>query len=123
MKGIIILEDSKLEDVKYKLDKFLNIEVVRIVIRKEVEYIKGNGLKVVVMDFGVKRNILRLFIVCGCDIIIFLVIIFLEDVLSINFDLIFLLNGFGDLEDLEDVIENIKVFIGKKFIVGICLGY
>ena len=32
-------------------------------------------------------------------------------------------NGPGDPEDLEDVIENIKALIGKKPIVGICLGH
>lgn len=123
MKGIITLEDSKLEDVKHKLDKFSNTEAVRTVTRKEVEHIKGNGPKVAVMDFGVKRNILRSFIARGCDITVFPATTSPEDVLSINPDLIFLSNGPGDPEDLEDVIENIKALIGKKPIVGICLGH
>ena len=43
--------------------------------------------------------------------------------LNINPDLVFLSNGPGDPEDLETEIENIKKIIGKKPIVGICLGH
>ena len=123
MKGIITLEDSKLEDVKHKLDKFSNTEAVRTVTRKEVEHIKGNGPKVAVMDFGVKRNILRSFIARGCDITIFPATTSPEDVLSINPDLIFLSNGPGDPEDMGEAVNEIKKIVGKKPIVGICLGH
>ncbi len=37
--------------------------------------------------------------------------------------MIFLSNGPGNPEDLTEVIENIKILIGKKPIVGICLGH
>jgi carbamoyl-phosphate synthase small subunit len=43
--------------------------------------------------------------------------------LSVNPDLIFLSNGPGDPEDLTDAIECLKQLIGKKPIVGICLGH
>ena len=46
-----------------------------------------------------------------------------EDVLAMNPDLVFLSNGPGDPEDLPEVIENIKKIVGKKPIVGICLGH
>ena len=123
MKGIITLENASLEDVKSKLEAFTNTEAVRTVTRKEIEHIKGEGTKVAVMDFGVKQNILRSFANRNCDITVFPATTKPEEVLGINPDLIFLSNGPGDPEDLEDVIANLKELIGKKPIAGICLGH
>ncbi len=123
MKGIITLENSSLDQVKSKLDEFCNKQAVKTVTRKEVEHICGKGKKVAIMDFGVKKNILRSFANRGCDITVFPATTKPEQILKINPDLIFLSNGPGDPEDLEDVIENIKELIGKKPIAGICLGH
>lgn len=123
MRGIITLEKASLEEVKSKLDKFSNTEAVRTVTRREIEHIKGTDKKVAVMDFGVKQNILRSFAARGCDITVFPAQTKPQEVLDINPDLIFLSNGPGDPEDLSDVIENIKELVGKKPIVGICLGH
>lgn len=123
MRGIITTEHSKLEDVKSKIDYFDNTQAVRIVGRKSVEHISGSGKKVAIMDFGVKNNIIRNFVKRNCDITIFPAETKADDVLSINPDLIFLSNGPGDPADLEDIVENVRQLIGKKPIVGICLGH
>lgn len=124
MKGIITLENNAtLEDVVSKIGRFSNTEAVMTVTRKEKEYIKGNGPKVAVMDFGVKENILRSFKARGCDLVVLPATTTAEEILNENPDLIFLSNGPGDPEDLDDVIENIKQLIGKKPIAGICLGH
>lgn len=123
MKGIITLENHSLEDVKAKLENFDNTKAVKTVSRKEIEHIKGNGKKIAVMDFGVKENIIRSFKERDCDITIFPATTNGEEVLNINPDLIFLSNGPGDPEDLEDVIENIKELVNKKPVAGICLGH
>ena len=124
MKGIITLENNAtLENVVSKINKFSNTEAVKTVTRKEKEYIKGNGPKVAVMDFGVKENILRSFKARGCDLVVLPATTTAEEILNENPDLIFLSNGPGDPEDLEDVIGNIKKLIGKKPIAGICLGH
>ncbi|MGL5712571.1 MAG: glutamine-hydrolyzing carbamoyl-phosphate synthase small subunit [Paraclostridium sp.] len=123
MKGIITLENATLEDVQAKLDAFSNTEAVKTVTRKEIEHIAGEGTKVAVMDFGVKQNILRSFANRGCDITVFPATTTPQEILESNPDLIFLSNGPGDPEDLEDVIANLKELIGKKPIAGICLGH
>lgn len=122
MKGIITLEDSKLEDVKHKLDKFSNTEAVRTVTRKEVEHIKGNG-KSGCYGFWSKKKYIK---------IIYSSWMWYNNISSYNISrrcteykpwLNILVKWPGDPEDLEDVIENIKALIGKKPIVGICLGH
>lgn len=123
MKGIITLENFQYEDITKKLEEFDNTDAVKTVTRKEVEHIKANGKKVALMDFGVKENIIRSFRKRNCDITIFPATTSPEEILKTNPDLIFLSNGPGDPEDLQDVIENIKELVGKKPIAGICLGH
>lgn len=123
MKGIITLENASLKDISSKLESFSNSQAVNTVTRKQIEHIKGDGLKVAVMDFGVKENILRSFINRNCDITIFPATTNADEILKSNPDLIFLSNGPGDPKDLENIIENIRNLIGKKPIAGICLGH
>lgn len=123
MKGIITLENFDYEDIRKKLEEFDNTMAVKTVTRKEVQHIKGNGKKVALMDFGVKENIIRSFRERDCDITICPATTSPEEVLKVNPDLVFLSNGPGDPEDLQDVIENIKELVGKKPIAGICLGH
>lgn len=123
MKGIITLEDVSHEEVKNKIEAFSNREAVQNVTAKEKYVVEGSGKHVAIMDFGIKQNIVRSFLNRKCKVTVFPADAKAEDVLNINPDLIFLSNGPGDPEDLDDVIENIKKLIGKKPIVGICLGH
>lgn len=123
MKGIITIENLGLNDVKPRLDNFDNTQAVRIVSRKKKEHIAGTGKKVAIMDFGVKGNIVRNFQKRNCDITIFPAETSAEEILEANPDLVFLSNGPGDPADLVDIVENVKKIIGKKPVVGICLGH
>lgn len=79
--------------------------------------------KVVVYDFGIKYNILRCLVDVGCDVTIVPANFPAEEALAMNPDGIFLSNGPGDPEPLLQVQEEIRKFIGKKPIFGICLGH
>ncbi len=79
--------------------------------------------KVVAYDFGIKYNILRCLISAGCDVTVVPATFPAEEALDLNPDGIFLSNGPGDPEPMTEVIENIRKFIGKKPIFGICLGH
>ncbi|MPN34709.1 Carbamoyl-phosphate synthase small chain [bioreactor metagenome] len=46
-----------------------------------------------------------------------------KDILSINPEGILISNGPGDPKDLASVVENVKKLIGKRPIMGICLGH
>ncbi len=79
--------------------------------------------KVVVYDFGVKYNILRCLVDAGCDLTIVPASFPAEEALSMNPDGIFLSNGPGDPEPLLAVQGEIRKFVGKKPVFGICLGH
>ena len=123
MKGIITLESDSLEQVEDKLKAFSNREAVSIVSTKEAYEISGEGKHVAIIDFGIKANIIRNFKRRGCKITVFPMSATAEEILEVNPDLVFLSNGPGDPEDLQDVINNIKKLVGIKPIVGICLGH
>lgn len=123
MRGIIALENSTLEEVKDRLEAFSNKEAVEIVSVKEKYEIDGTGKHVAIIDYGIKQNIIRNFKKRNCKISVFPARVKAEEILSINPDLVFVSNGPGDPEDLDYAIETIKGIIGKKPIVGICLGH
>src|SRR6266545_778268 len=79
--------------------------------------------KVVAYDFGIKFNILRCLASAGCDVTVVPATFPAEEALAMNPDGIFLSNGPGDPEPMTAVIENIRKFIGKKPVFGICLGH
>lgn len=79
--------------------------------------------KVVAYDFGIKYNILRCLVSAGCDVTVVPATFPAEEALALNPDGIFLSNGPGDPEPMTAVIENIRKFVGKKPIFGICLGH
>lgn len=85
--------------------------------------IDEGGFNVVVYDFGVKWNILRMLASYGCDVRVVPASTPAEDALSMNPDGILLSNGPGDPAGVPYAIENTKRLIGRKPVFGICLGH
>ncbi|MFR5266318.1 glutamine-hydrolyzing carbamoyl-phosphate synthase small subunit [Clostridium sp.] len=123
MKGVISVEANTLDDVEAKISSFSNNTAVAEVSTKEKYDLVGTGKHIAIMDFGIKTNIIKNFSKRGCKVTVFPYSSSAEEVLSVNPDLVFLSNGPGDPEDLGEVIEQIKLIVGKKPLVGICLGH
>ncbi|MCX5816129.1 MAG: glutamine-hydrolyzing carbamoyl-phosphate synthase small subunit [Proteobacteria bacterium] len=79
-------------------------------------------LKVVVMDFGVKLNILRMLGKVGCHVAVVPAHTKADDILAMECDGVLLSNGPGDPEGIPYAIGEIKKLLGKIPIFGICLG-
>ncbi|WP_417672437.1 glutamine-hydrolyzing carbamoyl-phosphate synthase small subunit [Roseibium sp.] len=81
--------------------------------------------KVVALDFGVKRNILRLLADAGCDVTVLPANATAEEVLSYNPDGVFLSNGPGDPAATgKYATKTIKTLVDKGIpTFGICLGH
>jgi carbamoyl-phosphate synthase small subunit len=89
-------------------------------------YTQGeDGYKVVAVDFGLKRNILRCLSSAGCDVTVVPATTTAEDILAMNPDGIFLSNGPGDPAATgEYAVPEIKKLVASgKPLFGICLGH
>ena len=79
--------------------------------------------RVVVMDYGVKHNILRNLARRSCQVLVLPADYTAGQVLRLNPDGIMLSNGPGDPGAVQYAIEELKVLIGQKPIFGICIGH
>ena len=81
--------------------------------------------RVVAIDYGVKRNILRLLADQGCEVIVAPATASAEEILAMKPDGVFLSNGPGDpAETGRYAVPTIKALLGTKTpIFGICLGH
>ncbi len=77
---------------------------------------------VVAFDCGTKRNILRLLKARGCKVTVVPCTTTAESILKLNPDGILLSPGPGDPELLDYAVETVRGLVGKKPIMGICLG-
>ncbi len=81
-------------------------------------------LKVVVYDYGVKKNILRMLVDKGCDLTVVNAQTPVETILAMNPDGVFLSNGPGDPEPCDYAIKSIQTLLEKDVpLFGICLGH
>jgi carbamoyl-phosphate synthase small subunit len=81
--------------------------------------------KVVAIDYGVKRNILRLMAAAGCDVTVVPATASAEDIMALKPDGVFLSNGPGDpAETGKYAVPVIQKLLDKKVpTFGICLGH
>jgi carbamoyl-phosphate synthase small subunit len=81
--------------------------------------------KVVAVDYGLKRNILRCLTNVGCDVTVVPATASAEDILAMNPDGVFLSNGPGDpaATGTYAVPEIRKLVHSGKPVFGICLGH
>jgi carbamoyl-phosphate synthase small subunit len=85
----------------------------------------GAGLRVVAIDFGAKRNILRCLASAGCDVTVLPATATAEDVLALNPEGVFLSNGPGDPAATGlYAVDMIKGVLAADLpVFGICLGH
>lgn len=86
----------------------------------------GKGKKVIAIDYGAKRNILRCLASAGCDVTVMPATTTAEEVLAHNPDGVFLSNGPGDPAATgEYAVPMIQGILDKGDIpvFGICLGH
>jgi carbamoyl-phosphate synthase small subunit len=83
----------------------------------------GDDFHVVAYDFGIKRNILRNLVQIGSRVTVVPSTASAEEVLALKPDGVFLSNGPGDPEPLEQQAAQVRKLMGKTPIFGICLGH
>jgi len=82
----------------------------------------ADGASIVVLDCGLKYNILRILCSLGCRVTVVPCTTSAEDILGLNPDGILLSPGPGDPALLDYIVDTVRQLIGRRPIMGICLG-
>jgi len=85
--------------------------------------IPGRGPRVVVMDFGTKKDILKHLNMMGADVIAVPAYSDARFIFSLKPDGILLSNGPGDPADVPEIVATVKKLLGRVPVFGICLGH
>ena len=90
--------------------------------KEVIRYNEGAGKRVVLVDCGVKANIIRCLVNRGVEVIR---VPWDYDFNQLDFDGLFLANGPGDPEQCSKTVEHIRTFLSNpnvRPLMGICLG-
>lgn len=129
MNCIISSETTDINALKLQLDKVPKMEGLELSskVSTSAPYELGNSnspYKVAVIDYGVKKNILRLLIERNCYLKVFPMKASVEDILSFQPNGIMLTNGPGDPSVMRDEIAVIAKLVESNIpVFGICLGH
>jgi len=140
MKGIISTETQNVAALLEKVKDYPGL-VGRDLVREvscSTPYVWENGapltgklpfkksrkkLRVVVLDCGVKYNILRRLENNGCEVLVLPAFSTGDEILALKPDGILLSNGPGDPAALPYIVDAARRVIGKIPVFGICLGH
>lgn len=135
LRGVITTELDYLEELPARLQAWeVPSEVVAQVSTQEVYSVSpskddlvnstdSEPFHVVVLDFGIKENILRAMQEKGFTLTVVPYSTTAEEILSYQPDGVFLSNGPGDPKVVTGGIETIAKLVGQLPIFGICLGH
>ena len=122
MMGRIILEGLDKLDNLESLDYGAENWVEQVSCKEVITYNEGATKRVVLVDCGVKANIIRCLIRRGIEVVR---VPWDYDFNELEFDGLFLANGPGDPERCEKTVAHIRTFLNNpevKPCMGICLG-
>lgn len=119
MMGKILFDDepNNVPEADYEGVNFVD----RVSVKEIVRYNEGAGRKVVLVDCGVKANIIRELIQRGVEVVR---VPWNYDYTEMEFDGLFLANGPGDPDMCSEAVEIIRKQMSRsrKPICGICMG-
>ncbi len=126
LKALICDINKPIEEALEVIKKYHEEEqLVNLVASKKVWYSRTPNpvCNVAVIDLGTKTNFIKQLNKVGCNVICFPYNAKIEDILKCKPDGLFISNGPGNPEKLDEVVKTIKSFIGEIPIFGVCLGF
>jgi carbamoyl-phosphate synthase small subunit len=127
MKAVISTEDLEDKSLVKKAKAspgLVGRDLVKNVTFEKIQKWNNKGkYNVVVIDTGVKYNILRQLAHCGCKVTIVPAATGADKIFDLKPDGIMLSNGPGDPAGVPYIVETVKELIGKIPIFGICFGH
>lgn len=125
MNGFITVDSSfVVEKILQRIKEYSVKGVVKRTSTKEAYSLPGKGKRVVLIDFGAKKNIARQLQKRGCEVIVVPCDTKAKEILKLKPDGIMLSNGPGDPKENVDIIEEMKKLYDTDIpIFAICLGH
>jgi len=125
MNGFITVDSSfVVEKILQRIKEYSVKGVVKRTSTKETYILPRKGKRVVLIDFGAKKNIARQLQKRGCEVIVVPCDTKAKEILKLKPDGIMLSNGPGDPKENVDIIEEIKKLYDTDIpIFAICLGH
>ncbi len=119
------LDDDRLIEKARNWPSMDGLELAsRVTMDAAEDWHAGDGPRIAVFDYGVKRNILRSFEAQGCAVRLFPASASLEQVFAWEPDGLFFSNGPGDPRAMPQAIETVReAFRTDIPLFGICLGH
>ena len=117
MGKILFDDDEEVPEADYEGVNFVD----KVSYKEIIRYNEGAGKKVVLVDCGVKANIIRCLIERGVEVVR---VPWNYDYTGMDFDGLFLGNGPGDPDMCQEAVDVIKkqMSMSRKPICGICMG-
>ena len=122
MMGRIVIEGAAMESQQTEQDYGSVNWVEKVSCNDVINYNQRADKRVVLVDCGVKANIIRCLIRRGVEVVR---VPWDYDFNQLEFDGLFLANGPGDPEQCGKTVEHIRTFLNNKEVrpcMGICLG-
>jgi carbamoyl-phosphate synthase small subunit len=129
MNCIISSEETDIEKLKQQLDEVPSmdgLELASVVSTKESYTLgdKNENLRIAVLDFGVKKNILNCLVERGAYVKVFNAKTSFADLQQFKPDGYFISNGPGDPAPMDYAITTVKQILAADMpLFGICLGH
>ena len=118
-------------DINKSDEEILEVLKATPILNRHVEHVStkmvysapGKGHRVVLVDFGAKKGIIRELTARGCEVIVVPFHTTAEQISQLNPHGVVLSNGPGDPKDVVEALPMIREIQAKYPLMGICLGH
>jgi carbamoyl-phosphate synthase small subunit len=123
MKAVLVPENYPDKNITSMFSHPMPRDQIQRVSTKGPIHFPGSGKRIVLMDFGYKKNILRSLMIRNCDVVVVPFNATLEQIQSFRPDGVLLSNGPGDPKDVPEVLPVIKELQKLYPMFSICMGH
>jgi carbamoyl-phosphate synthase small subunit len=123
MRALLVPINYPQHNLQLLLSSKLPTDQIKRVSTKAPIHFPGEGKRIVLMDFGHKKNILRSLLVRGCDVVVVPWESSFEMIQSYHPQGIVLSNGPGNPKDVPQVLPTIRQLQQHYPLFGICMGH